>query len=73
MISLDGRYYQMIDDFEARFPDGPPSLRGCESLAVEGDVWFGGGIRIEGQVRIVAGQGTKRIAPGAVLSGEVTL
>jgi UTP--glucose-1-phosphate uridylyltransferase len=73
VISLDDRYYRMIDDFEARFPDGPPSLRRCESLVVEGDVVFGGGVEIEGEVRIVVGDGARRIAPGTVLGGEVTL
>ena len=34
-ISLDG-HYKLISDFDERFPHGPPSLRECTSLAVEG-------------------------------------
>ncbi len=41
VISLDPRYYKLVDDLEARFPFGPPSLVDCERLAVRGDVRFG--------------------------------
>ncbi len=36
LILLDERYYKIIDAFEERFPYGPPSLRRCNSLMVEG-------------------------------------
>jgi UTP--glucose-1-phosphate uridylyltransferase len=40
VVDLDTRFYKLIDDFERRFPDGPPSLRRCATLTVKGDVLF---------------------------------
>ncbi|MEZ4524338.1 MAG: UTP--glucose-1-phosphate uridylyltransferase [Desulfobacterales bacterium] len=51
-ITLDDRYYGKIDDFDARFPDGVPSLAECESLAIEGDVHFEAGVKLLGDVHI---------------------
>ncbi len=39
-IDLDPAHYKTIDDFEARFPHGAPSLRNAQSLTVRGDVVF---------------------------------
>ncbi len=52
MIKLDKRFYKLIDDFEARFPHGPPSLLKCENLIVEGDIVFAGKVTIEGKVQL---------------------
>jgi UTP--glucose-1-phosphate uridylyltransferase len=41
IVDLDPRYYKLLGDFEARFPSGPPSLKGCERLSVVGDAVFG--------------------------------
>ncbi|MGC8779386.1 MAG: UTP--glucose-1-phosphate uridylyltransferase [Anaerolineae bacterium] len=41
VVCLDPRFYRLIDDLEARFPFGPPSLVACERLIVRGDVRFG--------------------------------
>ncbi len=68
-IDLDPAFYQRIDDFEARFPSGPPSLRRCRSLRVRGDVIFEGDIVAEGDVELVhAGAEPLRIAAGTRLS-----
>lgn len=40
VVDLDPRFYKLVDDFEARFPDGPPSLIGCDRLEVHGDHVF---------------------------------
>ena len=32
LVDLDPDYYKLIADFDARFPDGPPSLREATSL-----------------------------------------
>ncbi len=60
--------YAMVDDFAARFPDGPPSLRECTSLEVSADATFGAGVRCVGDV-VVDQDGP--IAPGTVL-GDVS-
>lgn len=51
-IRLDARYYKNIADFEARFPQGAPSLLHCDSLRIDGDICFGRRIRVEGHVHL---------------------
>jgi len=65
-VELDKRYYRLIDDFERRFPDGPPSLRDAQRLVVHGDVTFGADVRVVGAVSLDVEQPTQ-IEPGAVL------
>ncbi|HKJ04940.1 MAG TPA: UTP--glucose-1-phosphate uridylyltransferase [Geopsychrobacteraceae bacterium] len=50
VVHLDGRYYKLIDDFEARFPEGAPSLLNCSRIEVVGDVLFGGNVVCSGEV-----------------------
>jgi UTP--glucose-1-phosphate uridylyltransferase len=52
VVSLDSRFYQLIDDMEARFPYGAPSLLECERLTVEGDVLFEKGVVCKGVVEL---------------------
>lgn len=52
-IDLDKNIFGRIDRFDARFPEGPPSLRECRSLRVVGDVIFGGGVRCVGDALFV--------------------
>jgi UTP--glucose-1-phosphate uridylyltransferase len=75
VIALDPRFYKRIDDFEARFAGGAPSLRECERLAVEGDILFGGGVTCRGAVRVVNRAAEQRRLPdGATLAdAEVDL
>jgi UTP--glucose-1-phosphate uridylyltransferase len=60
-----GPVYKLIDDFEARFPAGAPSLAEADSLVIEGDWTFGQGVRIRGDVRLPAGHG--RVPDGTTL------
>jgi UTP--glucose-1-phosphate uridylyltransferase len=53
VIDLDSRYFGRIDDLEARFPDGAPSLARCRRLTVRGDHRFGGGVVVVGSVELV--------------------
>lgn len=48
-IDLDGRFYKLMDDFEARFAVAP-SLRRAESLVVRGDWTFAGPVDVIGDV-----------------------
>ncbi len=52
-VSLDPRFYLQIDDLEARFPYGAPSLVECERLTVKGDVRFERGVVCRGAVKVV--------------------
>jgi len=71
VVALDGRFYTRIDDFERRFPSGPPSLIGCEALTVEGDVSFGRGVEVRGAVHIVAAGGPTTIPDRSRLEGTL--
>ncbi len=68
-IELDAGF-ERLSAFEARLPHGPPSLLDCTRLRLRGDVRFGRGVRITGDVRIEAPPGeTLEIPDGAELSG----
>jgi UTP--glucose-1-phosphate uridylyltransferase len=66
-VELDTRFYKLLDEFESRFPDGPPSLREAKRLVVHGDVTFGAGVVVRGAVELDA-QAPQRIEPGTVLT-----
>jgi UTP--glucose-1-phosphate uridylyltransferase len=73
-IALDPAYFTHYDDFRARFPEGPPSLRHCTSLNVTGDVLFGGGVKCEQDVAVGnSGRGQKRVPGNTTLRGRVAL
>ena len=67
-VELDPRFYKLLDDFERRFSEGPPSLREAERLIVHGDVTFGRGVRVRGAVEVEAPE-PMRIDAGATLEG----
>jgi len=64
VVTLDNDYYKLLPDFEQRFPAGPPSLRRCRRLEVEGDVTFGADVVAVGDVRVV---GPRHVRDGEVL------
>lgn len=64
-----GGVYRLVADFDSRFPSGPPSLRECTSLTVNGDVTFGAGVVCVGDVTIVADR-PRTIEDGAHLTGR---
>jgi UTP--glucose-1-phosphate uridylyltransferase len=69
-VSLDPQYYKLIDDLEARFPYGPPSLVDCERFTVRGDVRFGQGVVCRGTAEVVNETGRQAVIPdGQVISG----
>jgi UTP--glucose-1-phosphate uridylyltransferase len=53
-VELDPRFYKLLDDFEARFPDGPPSLLEADRFVVDGDVTFGPDVVVRGAVEVKA-------------------
>jgi UTP--glucose-1-phosphate uridylyltransferase len=67
-VELDSRYYKLLDRFEARFPEGPPSLREAQRLVVRGDVTFARDVRVRGAVELETEQ-PLRLDPGSILSG----
>ncbi len=71
MIKLDPAYYKFIDNMDARFPYGPPSLLECEQLNIRGDIRFGRKVILKGKVSLV-NEATHcvDIEDGAVIDGE---
>lgn len=71
-IDLDPQFYQFVDDFDARFPHGAPSLLECARLVVRGDVRFGKDVVLRGEVDVInKTMAQVSIDDGAVLQGRV--
>ncbi len=64
-VDLDSAHYKLVDDFDARFPEGAPSLREAERLEVDGDWRFGADVVVRGRVRVEGDGG--QIDDGTVL------
>ncbi len=74
LVSLDPAYYRHIDQFEARFPAGVPSLLACEQLTVKGDIRFESPVTIEGRVCLTNPEGSQKvIQAGRVINADLTL
>ncbi|MDN6428576.1 MAG: UTP--glucose-1-phosphate uridylyltransferase [Actinomyces sp.] len=69
VVRLDPEFYKLIDDFEARFPQGAPSLVEATSLRVEGDHTFGRGVVVRGDVTVEA-DAPRQVPDGTVLESE---
>jgi UTP--glucose-1-phosphate uridylyltransferase len=71
-INLDPKFYGRIDLLEERFEQGLPSLVGCESLSIEGDVYFEDNIIIKGRVSIKNRlKSPAVIKRGTVIDGDI--
>jgi UTP--glucose-1-phosphate uridylyltransferase len=73
VVRLDERFYKLIDDFDRRFPAGPPSLRRCSSFVVEGDISFAAGVVVEEDTVVRSEGAGAEISRGAVIRGEVRI
>jgi UTP--glucose-1-phosphate uridylyltransferase len=69
-VALDSDYFKLMRDYDARFPEGEPSLAACDRFVVEGDVRFGRGVVVRGSVTVSQdGDGQRSVEDGAVLEG----
>jgi UTP--glucose-1-phosphate uridylyltransferase len=66
-VDLDPRFYKVVADFDARFPEGPPSLRRARSLVVHGDWTFGAGVAVTGDAVVEEEGSPGRIETGSTL------
>jgi UTP--glucose-1-phosphate uridylyltransferase len=66
VVTLDKAFYQLLPDFEQRFPAGAPSLRRCRRFEVKGDVTFGAGVVAVGDAWVA---GPRHLPDGEVLGG----
>ncbi|MGD9018099.1 MAG: UTP--glucose-1-phosphate uridylyltransferase [Desulfobacterales bacterium] len=70
-IDLDSDYYGRIDDFDARFGSGIPSLKGCRSLTIRGDIRFESGVSVIGSVTLANRQPKQVVIPeGTVIDRD---
>jgi UTP--glucose-1-phosphate uridylyltransferase len=72
VVDLEATHYGRVDQLDAHFPAGPPSLVACTRLRVTGDVRFGAGVVCRGEVAVSGGRGSA-VPDGAVLSGSVEI
>lgn len=61
--------YKFVDDFDRRFPAGPPSLRRASRLTVHGDWTFGRDVAVAGRVELDEPGGT--VPDGTTLTSTV--
>ena len=70
LVRLDPSWFRLVDEFDARFPAGPPSLVRCDALTVEGDVRFGRDVTVRGSVTVTQeGDAPRVVDDGSVLEG----
>jgi UTP--glucose-1-phosphate uridylyltransferase len=73
IVSLDDRY-KLVDQFEELVSEGVPSLMRCRSLTVLGNLKFGPGVVVVGDVKFMnSGGSTKMIYQGVYRNLEVSL
>lgn len=71
-IDLDPDYFARIDQFDERFPHGVPSLKGCESFTVRGDIRFGADVCVRGSVTLTnRGEAQAEIPSGTVIERDL--
>jgi UTP--glucose-1-phosphate uridylyltransferase len=66
-VDLDPAHYKLVADFDARFAEGAPSLRGADQLVVNGDWYFGPGVTVVGGAVLDDHGAPERVAPGTTL------
>jgi UTP--glucose-1-phosphate uridylyltransferase len=70
LVDLEPDFYQLVGDFDERFPAGPPSLAEADGLTVRGDWTFGAGVVVRGDVTVGPDGSPGRISDGSVLEGH---
>ena len=67
-MDLDSHFFKKISDFEARFPEGVPSLREASGFKVTGPFTFGKDVKVKGQVSLETTE-EQLVAAGSCLAG----
>jgi len=71
LVDLDGKFFKLLADFESRLPDGAPSLIGCESLKVTGNIAFARDAVFRGKVEISNDSPDRQIVQAGIYDGVV--
>lgn len=70
VVKLDTDHYKLIDQMEAAFPQGAPSLIEADTLTVNGKFVFGANVTVAGNVTLQnEGDAVEAVADGSALSG----
>jgi UTP--glucose-1-phosphate uridylyltransferase len=70
VVELDDNY-KFVNQLDAAFPAGPPSLIACTRFEVEGEFVFGADVAAQGEVRLInESDEPVTIEEGTELSGE---
>jgi UTP--glucose-1-phosphate uridylyltransferase len=73
-IRLDPSFYGKIDFLESRFKEGLPSLVNCDSLNIEGDVYFESDVTIKDSVSIKNSHDSPAvIKKGSIIDKDIVL
>lgn len=73
-VRLDPEFYSRIDQFEAHFPDGVPSLVDCEELTIKGDIRFEYPVTVKGKVHLTNPDAIQKVIPkGQILTPDTPL
>jgi len=69
-VDLDPRHYQVLSQFDDRFPKGPPSLRRARSLRVAGHWTFGADVVVEDDAALSDDGAPGTVPDGALLTND---
>ncbi len=56
-IELEEKYYGLIEPLLSHFPEGAPSLKDCHRLKVSGNIVFGKGVVLKGDISLKTNKG----------------
>jgi UTP--glucose-1-phosphate uridylyltransferase len=70
LVDLDGEFFRRIDDFDARFAAGAPSLVEARSLDVAGDWTFEAGVVARGAAVLLDAGEPSVVPAGATISAD---
>lgn len=72
LITLDPAHYALINEFDARFPAGPPALSQAESLTVTGDWVFADNVTVVGAAKLSSEDPTvqQEVPAGATITDQ---
>jgi UTP--glucose-1-phosphate uridylyltransferase len=72
-VSLDPRHFRVVNDLDARFALGTPSLIDCTHFTVKGDFAFGESVVVRGEVTLENPNTDQQFVPSRSLLEDISL
>jgi UDP-N-acetylglucosamine pyrophosphorylase len=72
-VSLDPRHFRVVNDLDARFALGTPSLIECTHFTVKGDFAFGESVVVRGEVTLENPNPEQQFVPSRSLLEDISL